>query len=172
MSGKQNLTKTIEGIDMFSVFARLMRTSSTNELIADGGPFTIFVPTNDAFGEVPDKIMNGWLSETKQTMLRGVLTYHIVASKLMAATLGSSTATAFSISGREMQFADSYGLKVNGCNILARNIEAANGIIHAIDNVLSPAGPALAPLTASREFGPGSRIATRAENDGSKWKLS
>src|SRR5512140_291224 len=106
MSDKKTLTKTIEDIDMFSVFARLMRTSETNDLITDGGPFTIFAPTNDAFGNVPEKTMNGWLSETKQSMLRGILAYHIVASKLMAASLGGSLQSAFSIAGQAMQFTD------------------------------------------------------------------
>jgi uncharacterized surface protein with fasciclin (FAS1) repeats len=171
MSGNQTLTKTIESIDMFSVFARLMRTSRTNEFITDGGPFTIFVPTNDAFGQVPDRTMNAWTSEPDQMELAGVLAYHIVARRLMAASLGGSEPSAFSISGKEMRFTDACGLKVNGCSLLARNIEATNGIIHAIDAVLSLTSDEVPSAKAMGDLGSGPRTATLFHKDVAKRKL-
>ncbi len=137
MSDKQRLIETIEQVDMFSVFARLMRTSGANELISGEGQFTVFAPTNDAFNKIPDKTMNGWLSETSQEMLKAVLSYHIVPAKIMAASLGS-TRTAESVSGEPMKFADLSGLRVNHSGIQARNMEATNGVVHALDTVLTP----------------------------------
>jgi uncharacterized surface protein with fasciclin (FAS1) repeats len=137
MSDKQRLIETIENIDMFSVFARLMRTSGANDLISGEGQFTVFAPTNDAFNKIPDKTMNGWLSETSQEMLRKVLSYHIVPVRIMAASLGS-TRNADSVSGEPMRFTDLSGLRVNHSGIQARNMEATNGVIHALDTVLTP----------------------------------
>lgn len=137
MSETQRLIETIEKVDMFSVFARLMRTSGANDLISGEGSFTVFAPTNDAFNKIPDQIMNGWLSETSQDMLKKVLSYHIVPTKIMAASLGT-TRNADSVSGEPMKFTDLSGLRVNRCGIQARNMEATNGVVHALDTVLTP----------------------------------
>ena len=77
-----NLIDTIAKNDMFSTFARMLRTSKAADLITGGGLFTVFAPTNDAFGKVPDAQMNAWLSETDQIRLKTLLSYHIVPGKL------------------------------------------------------------------------------------------
>jgi uncharacterized surface protein with fasciclin (FAS1) repeats len=136
MSDTQRLIQTIEGVDMFSIFARLMKTSGANEIISDGGPFTVFVPTNDAFGKIPDKVMDRWLSETGHTELKRLLSYHIVPSKIMAANVGS-TRDRESVSGEPLKFTDLSGLRVNHSGIQARNMEATNGVVHALDTVLT-----------------------------------
>ncbi|HEV7698739.1 MAG TPA: fasciclin domain-containing protein [Pyrinomonadaceae bacterium] len=150
MSDKANLIDTIAKTDMFSTFARLMRTSKADELITGSGPFTVFVPTNDAFGKVPDSLMNGWLSETEQTMLRKVLSYHIIPTKLFAASFGS-TPNATTLSGQDILLKDVSGLRVNQSGVQARNMEATNGMIHALDTVLTPPVAALgATATAAK----------------------
>jgi uncharacterized surface protein with fasciclin (FAS1) repeats len=136
MSDTQRLIETIDEVDMFSVFARLMRTSGADQLISGDGPFTVFAPTNDAFGKIPDKIMNGWLSETGQARLKAVLAYHIIPSKIMAANIGI-TRIAESVSGEPMKFTDLSGLRVNHSGIQARNMVATNGVVHALDTVLT-----------------------------------
>jgi transforming growth factor-beta-induced protein len=137
MSETQGLIETIEKVDMFSVFARLMRTSGANHLISGEGAFTVFAPTNDAFNKIPDRVMNGWLSETSQERLKSVLSYHIVPTKIMAASLGT-TRTADSVSGEPMKFTDLSGLRVNRSGIQARNMMATNGVVHALDTVMTP----------------------------------
>jgi uncharacterized surface protein with fasciclin (FAS1) repeats len=136
MSDTRPLIETIENTDMFSVFARLMRTSASNYLIESNGPFTVFVPTNDAFRKIPDRIMNGWLSQMNQAALKKVLAYHIVPSEIMAANIGI-TRTAESVSGEPMKFTNLSGLRVNHSGLQARNIMAANGVVHALDTVLT-----------------------------------
>jgi len=137
MSETLPLIETIENIDMFSVFSRLMRTSGAKDLLTGEGAFTVLVPTNDAFNKVPDHVMNGWLSETSQEMLKRVLSYHILPTKIMAGSLGE-TRTTESVSGEPMKFTDLSGLRVNQCGIQARNMEATNGVVHALDTVLTP----------------------------------
>lgn len=136
MTEKLNLIETIAKNDMFSTFSRLMGTSGANEAFSSGGEFTVFAPTNDAFGKIPDKRMNALLQEPGQTTLKGLLSYHILPEKLHAANLGSK-ATAASITGAPLKFTDAGGLKVNSSGVQARNIEASNGIVHALDTVLN-----------------------------------
>ena len=119
--------------------------SKANEILNGEGQFTVFVPTNDAFGKVPDAQMNAWLSETDQTRLKSLLSYHIVPGKLFAANLGG-IGTAKSVTGQEITFTDNSGIKVNASGMQARNIEASNGIVHGLDTVLT--APTLAATAA------------------------
>ena len=137
MSDRLNIIDTIEKQDQFSTFARLMRTSNTNDVFTGEGPFTVFAPTNDAFAKNPDPTMNGLLSEDGQPRLSTLLSYHILPGKVMAASLVTAP-TRKAVTGEELMFTDVNGLKVNGASIQARYLEATNGVIHALDTVLTP----------------------------------
>ena len=139
MTDKLNLIETIAKNDMFSTFSRLMGTSNANDAFSKGGDFTVFVPTNDAFGKIPDKQMNALLNETDQTSLKRLLSYHIVPGKLFASNLSSNLSSKLStptITGADIRISDSHGLKINDSGVQARNIEASNGVVHALDTVL------------------------------------
>lgn len=150
MTDKLNLIDTIAKIDKFSTFSRVLGTSGASEVISGEGEFTVFVPTNDAFCKIHDKRMNELLSEPQQIQLKAMLTYHILPEKVMAANLPSMIARK-SVTGEEIGFSDSNGLKVNGAGVQARNIEATNGVIHQIDTVLTapPSAAVKAAFAAS-----------------------
>lgn len=137
MSDKLNLIETIAKEDKFSTFTRLMASSGTNGVFEGGGDFTVFAPTNDAFAKVPEHKINELLNEPNQTKLKSLLSYHILSGKVMAGNLGG-TPERRAFNGDDLTFADSNGLKVNGASIQARNIEATNGVVHAVDTVLTP----------------------------------
>ena len=137
MTDKLNLIETIAADDKFSAFSRYMGTSGANEIFSGAGPFTVFAPTNDAFGKVPDARMNELLNEPGQPTLKMLLSYHILPTKVDAINL-ATLKTAKTISGEGVTFTDNGGIKVNGSAVQARNIEATNGVIHALDTVLTP----------------------------------
>ena len=137
MTDQLNLVETIAKDDKFSKFARLMKSSKANAVFDGPGPFTVFVPTNDAFGKMGDRQMDKLLNEEDQSQLKALLSYHIFPGKLMAANLGG-LGNPRSVSGHEVKFTDSNGLQINESKIQARNIEAKDGVIHAIDTVLTP----------------------------------
>ena len=137
MSDKLNLIETIAREDKFSTFTRLMASSGTNGVFASGGDFTVFAPTNDAFAQVPERKLNELLQEPNQSTLKSLLSYHIVSGKVMAANLGSKPSRR-AFNGDDLTFTDVGGLKVNGASVQARNMEAKNGVVHAVDTVLAP----------------------------------
>ena len=147
MTDRLNLIETIAKEDKFSTFSRLLGTSGATSVFNGAGAFTVFVPTNDAFGKIPDQKMNELLNETNQTKLKALLSYHVVPGKWMAANLGAMQIRK-SVTGQEIAFSDSNGLKVNGAGIQARNIEAIDGVIHQIDTVLTQ--PPNAEVMAAR----------------------
>ena len=137
MSDKLNLIDTIATQDKFSTFTRLMASSGANGVFDSGGDFTVFVPTNDAFAKIPEHKINELLNEKEQTKLKSLLSYHILSGRVMAANLpGTPTRRAFN--GDELTFTDANGLKVNGASVQARNMVATNGVVHAVDAVLTP----------------------------------
>jgi transforming growth factor-beta-induced protein len=145
MSERVNLIDTISKVDMFSTFARILRTANATDLINGDGTFTVFVPTNDAFGKISDAQMNGLLNETDQVGLKKLLSYHIVPGKIFAANL---TGTATTLSGHDITFKDKGGLKVNDAGLQARNMEATNGIVHGLDTVLTAPAATASPAQA------------------------
>lgn len=159
MSDRLNIINTIEKDGKFSTFARLLKSSKAADLITGAGPFTVFAPTNDAFGKVPDAQMNSWQNQTDQTDLAKLLSYHIVPSKFFSSKLGTQGLAA-TLSGAEVTFSETNGLKVNESGVQARNIEATNGIIHALDTVLTPPTEAIAASAAAATASAAAPMAT------------
>lgn len=137
MNDKPTLIELIAKTDMFSIFSRLMGTSGANEIFETGKNFTVFAPTNDAFGKISEKQMEQLINEKDQVALKRLLSYHIVPGKLFAPNFSGQRSSA-TVTGDEVKFSDIGSLKVNNSGVQARNQEAANGVIHAIDTVLMP----------------------------------
>jgi uncharacterized surface protein with fasciclin (FAS1) repeats len=137
MSDRLNLIDTIAKQDNLSTFSRIMKTSGTNDLFGDGGSFTVFAPTNDAFAKIPDETLNTLLNEADQKGLKAILSYHILPGKVMAASLKSAKA----VTGQEVMITDINGIRINSSVLQARNLEATNGVVHGIDTVLRPPTP-------------------------------
>ncbi len=135
MSDKLDLIQTIAHEDKWSTFSRLLETSGAKDWLTRDAEFTVFAPTNDAFGKIPDAKMNELLQETGQPTLRALLSYHFVPGLHPSAAL---TTPMKAVTGQEITFTVSNGLKVNGAMVQARNIQAINGVVHQIDTVLAP----------------------------------
>ena len=143
MTDRLNLIDTIAKEDKFSTFTRLMAASGTNDIFGDSGAFTVFAPTNDAFAKLPDAKIDDLLNETDHKKLKELLSYHILPTKIDAVNL-ATVKTATAVSGQDLVFTDNGGIKVNKSNVQARNIEATNGVIHALDTILTAPAAAAA----------------------------
>ncbi|MEO8573302.1 MAG: fasciclin domain-containing protein [Pyrinomonadaceae bacterium] len=134
MTTKLDLIETIAKHDNFSTFARMMETSGANEVFSRAGEFTVLAPTNEAFANFSEERMSKLINEESQTQLKTLLMYHILPGRVMADALKTGKA----ITGEEMMVTDINGIKVNGSKLEARDLEATNGVVHAIDKVMAP----------------------------------
>jgi uncharacterized surface protein with fasciclin (FAS1) repeats len=101
------------------------------------GPFTIFAPTNDAFGALPEEDLNAVLAD--KDLLTSVLTYHVIAGEKLSSTDLIAAGTATTVNGAELTFAaDSDVLTINGATSLCVDVPTANATVHIIDTVLLP----------------------------------
>ncbi|MGB3777497.1 MAG: fasciclin domain-containing protein, partial [Tunicatimonas sp.] len=108
---------------------------------------TVFAPTNDAFAAfIANDPRFGSLADVPDDVLAQVLQYHILASKKLGADLQATETT---LLGETLSIDKTNGVVINGSvNVTSPNIEAANGVVHLIDQVLLPPSLQLEPTIA------------------------
>jgi uncharacterized surface protein with fasciclin (FAS1) repeats len=99
------------------------------------GPFTVFAPNDEAFAKLPKGTVEGLLKDIPK--LKAVLTYHVVAGKVMAADV-MKLKSAKTVQGQEVKIDASKGVKINDATVIKADIVTDNGVIHVIDKVLLP----------------------------------
>ena len=100
------------------------------------GPFTVFAPTDEAFAKIPQDQLESLLAN--KTQLTAVLTYHVIAGKVMSTDLTDDMAVA-TVQGENVTInLDEGGVMVNDAKVVQADIECINGVVHAIDTVLMP----------------------------------
>ncbi len=119
----------------FSTLAAALEATGLDEALGSAGPFTVFAPTDEAFAALPQGQLDALLADPDA--LRGILRYHIVDGEVFSRDLDGVVAIETS-AGFPILFNLSDGAKLNDANIVGTNVLATNGVIHAIDKVLSP----------------------------------
>ncbi len=120
----------------FKTLLAALDAAGLTDALRSAGPFTVFAPTDAAFAKLPEGTVEGLLKNPKK--LRAILTYHVVPGRLLASDIGKLD-TANSLQGSAITFRTSSPTTVNGASILKADILAANGVIHVIDTVITPA---------------------------------
>ncbi|MGB5831659.1 MAG: fasciclin domain-containing protein [Thiohalocapsa sp.] len=119
----------------FDTLVAAVKAAGLVETLKGEGPFTVFAPSDEAFAKIPKEQLDALLLD--KDALIAVLTYHVVAGRVMAAdVVGLDSAT--SVQGSSITIDTSDGVKVDGANIVMTDIEASNGVIHVIDTVIIP----------------------------------
>ena len=123
----------------FKTLAAALTAADLLSTLKGPGPFTVFAPTDEAFAKLPAGTVDSLLKDIPK--LKSILTYHVVAGKVMAADVmtmdGKSAAT---VNGAQLHVTTTGGVKLNAdVNVVKTDIECTNGVIHVIDSVLLPA---------------------------------
>ncbi len=120
------------------------------ETLQGKGPFTVFAPTNDAFGMLPAGTVESLVKPENKSALTSILTYHVVAGKLDSRELekwikkGNGTAELTTVAGGKIWIMKKDGNwwikdeKGGMATITIPNVYQSNGVIHVIDHVLMP----------------------------------
>ena len=119
----------------FSTLVTAVKAAGLVETLKGAGPFTVFAPTNDAFAKLPKPALDKLLKN--KAALAKLLTYHVIAGKVMAADLKEGQ-TAKTVAGPTVKFTLKPAAMVNNAKIIKADIEASNGVIHVIDTVIMP----------------------------------
>lgn len=120
----------------FSTLVAAVKAAGLAETLSGSGPFTVFAPTNDAFAKLPKGTVEDLLKPENKARLTGILTYHVVAGKVMAADVKAGKVK--TVQGGEIEIATKDGVTVNGAKVVKTDIVGSNGVIHVIDTVILP----------------------------------
>ncbi|WP_439106869.1 fasciclin domain-containing protein [Congregibacter sp.] len=134
----QNIVEIAAGNPDFSTLVAAVQAAGLVDVLAGEGPFTVFAPTNAAFAKLPEGTVETLLLPENKDQLTAVLTYHVVAGKVMAAEVVTIDSAA-TVQGEAVSISTSdAGVMVDGAMVVMTDIEALNGVIHVIDTVILP----------------------------------
>ncbi len=119
--------------DDFKTLVAAVQAANLVEVLKSPGPFTVFAPTDVAFAKLPPGTITTLLQNIPQ--LARILSYHVVPGKLMKADL-EKVDSVISVEGSTISIDCSDGFEVKNATVLVGDIEADNGVIHVIDNVI------------------------------------
>ncbi len=136
------LPKDIVGVaagnDDFSTLVAAVKAAELVETLQGDGPFTVFAPNNAAFDKLPEGTVEELLKPENREKLTAILTYHVVAGKVMAADVVKLTEAA-TVQGQKVKIEVKDGtVHVDGAKVIATDIKCSNGVIHVIDSVILP----------------------------------
>lgn len=124
--------------ELSTLTAAISATGLGNTL-AESGPFTVFAPSNDAFGAIPENVWDSIIADT--TLLESILGYHIVVGEALSAEDLLAAGTVETLSGTLEITAEGDTLVVNGgeATVTCAGIQTADATIYVVDYVLQPA---------------------------------
>jgi uncharacterized surface protein with fasciclin (FAS1) repeats len=123
----------------FNTLVAAVKAADLVETLKGAGPFTVFAPTDAAFAALPAGTVDDLLKPENKAKLASILTYHVVAGKVMSTDL-SDGMTPATVNGETVTVTTEGGTKINGTAVSSADIDTDNGVIHVIDAVLMPKG--------------------------------
>ena len=136
LSSPVSVADTIAADPSLSTLNSLVQSAGLTETLKSAGPFTVFAPTNDAFKAVPAKTLEALGKDA--VALRGVLTYHVLASKVMAADVKNGKVKTVNGADLELSKAGDFVTVGESAIVSKANMIASNGVVHVIDAVQLP----------------------------------
>lgn len=134
---QKDVVKVAVGSADHTTLVTALKTAEYVDVLSNAGPFTVFAPTNEAFGKLPAGTVEGLLKPEKRNDLRNILEYHVTTSSLKQEYFKDGM-TIGMVNGDKVTVAVKDGkIQVNGANVLAA-VPASNGIVYVIDAVLLP----------------------------------
>ena len=136
VSAPVSVADTIAANPTLSTLNGLIQTAGLTDTLKGAGPFTVFAPTNEAFKAVPAKTLDALGKDP--VALKGVLTYHVLATKTLAANVKNGKVKTANGAEIELGKAGDYVTVGDGAIVTQADVAASNGVVHVIDTVLLP----------------------------------
>jgi uncharacterized surface protein with fasciclin (FAS1) repeats len=134
-----NILETAKAAGNFKTLAKAIDAAGLAGTLNGAGPYTVFAPTDEAFAKIPKDQLDALLKDTVK--LKEVLLYHVVPGKVRSADVQKMQDGAKIHTAANKDFTlglKSGKVKVNRAEVIKADIEASNGIIHVLDEVVIP----------------------------------
>ena len=134
-----NIVETAVANGSFNTLVAAVKAAGLVETLSGTGPFTVFAPVDAAFDALPAGTVDTLVKHENKAQLTGILTYHVVAGKVMSSDLTDGM-TATTVNGQTVTFKLTGGkVMVNNAEVIIADVDTDNGVVHAINAVLMPA---------------------------------
>jgi len=133
-----DIVDTAIAAGQFSTLVAAVQAAGLVDTLKGEGPFTVFAPTDAAFAALPEGTVEDLLKPENKDQLVAVLTYHVVAGKIMSADIAGKALEVDSVQGSAISVDAMNTVMVDDANVVTADIETSNGVIHVIDAVILP----------------------------------
>ncbi len=138
MPAMDDLAVTADKAGTFKTLLAAAKAAGLVEALKGEGPLTILAPDDDAFAKLPEGTVEALLEPENRDSLAAILKLHVLEGRVYSnQALGGATVA--SLEGTELSIGLTDGrLTVDGAKIIATDIDASNGVVHVIDQVILP----------------------------------
>ncbi len=134
----KDIVDTAVSAGTFKTLAAALGAAELVQTLKGAGPFTVFAPSDTAFEKLPAGTVDSLVVPAAKAKLTGILTYHVVAGKVLAADV-MKLHDAKTVNGQSVAIKVVDGkVKIDAATVVTADIECTNGVIHVIDSVLMP----------------------------------
>lgn len=137
-----DLNDVVSNTPSLSTLAEALDEAELQDTLEDGGPFTIFAPSNEAFAALPPETLQQLLQDENRETLRQILSYHVVPGQVTADQLVDGELPS-AVAGEALSVQTGDQVTINNATVIEPDILARNGVVHIIDQVMLPPGVAL-----------------------------
>jgi uncharacterized surface protein with fasciclin (FAS1) repeats len=130
----KDIVETAVSAGDFNTLATALKAAGLVEILKGADQFTVFAPTDAAFGKIPKAQLDAPLAD--KAKLTAVLTYHVVLGAVVSTDVKAGMVQ--TVQGSSLTASTMGGVKVDGAKVTAIDIIAGNGVIHVIDTVVLP----------------------------------
>ena len=133
----QNIVEVAQAQENLSTLVSALEAAGLVETLQGEGPFTIFAPSNEAFASLPDGTLEHLLMPENKDELAKILTYHVTTGQMLTGDLAIGKTT--TVQGEEVDILVSdTGVSINEATVTTADVQASNGVVHIIDQVIMP----------------------------------
>lgn len=134
----KDIVDTAVGAGQFKTLAAALKAAGLVDTLKGAGPFTVFAPTDEAFAKLPKGTVEDLLKPENKAKLTAILTYHVVAGKVMAADVVKVKDAKTVQGGSVSVHVNGDKVMIDNSHVVKTDIAASNGVIHVIDTVMMP----------------------------------
>jgi len=133
-----NVLEVAAAAGQFTRFLEAVEAAGYAETLRGEGPFTIFAPTDEAFRRMEQPEWTRLMDPRNRDELLALLAYHVVAERITSESAGARMTRPEAASGFRLTLDGRDGLRVNDTLVAMPDITASNGVLHGVNDVLSP----------------------------------
>lgn len=134
----KDIVDTAVAAGSFNTLVTAVQAAGLVETLKGEGPFTVFAPTDEAFGKLPAGTVDDLLKPENRAQLQRILLHHVVPGKVMSADIAGKQLEAETAGGTKLAIDATDGVKAGGATVVQADVEASNGVIHVVDSVILP----------------------------------